>query len=429
MQHSDNSRQPALILLVLAGFISVSFITNLLGPIFPELISDFSIGLMLAGFFPFAFFIAYGVMSMPAGLLIERYGERAMMRFAYSLSTLSCLLFVALPHFAVAMLSLFCLGLAMSVLQVAMNPLLRFATGSTHYSFMAVLGQLLFGLVAAITPLIYQQLTALSFDGWLRPVLQLLPPTMPWLSLYLLFAVLCLLMLLWLWWLPFPSSHSQPPTAETASQMLGKQWALLRNATVQKYFLAIFCYVALEQGIANSIAVYLEQVHQLDAASIGATAVSQFWLNMTLGCVVGLGLLKLFDCRFILVLFSLASITLLFLAISGDASLALWSFPLLGASLSVMWSIIFALALNSVEAQHGAVAGVLCTGIIGGAFASPLLGLLAEQLDSLQSALLLLLLPLGYILSIGFWARPLVNNQNWWSERQRQARAGAEDVA
>ena len=429
MHISSNPQQPALILLVLAGFITVSFITNLLGPIFPELISDFSIGLMLAGFFPFAFFIAYGVMSIPAGLLIERYGERAMLRFAYSLSTLSCLLFIALPHFAVAMLSLFCLGLAMSILQVAMNPLLRFAAGSAHYSFMAVLGQLLFGLAAAITPLIYQKLTALSSDSWLAPVLQLLPPTMPWLSLYLLFAVLCLLMLLWLWWLPFPPSNSQLPKEESARNMLGKQWSLLKNRTVQKYFLAIFCYVALEQGIANSMAVYLQQVHQLDATSIGASAVSQFWLNMTIGCVLGLGLLKLFDCRFIIVLFSLTSIVLLLLALSGDAGLALWCLPLLGGSLSVMWSIIFALALNSVPAHHGAVAGVLCTGIIGGAFASPLLGLLAEQLGSLQWALLLLLLPLGYILSIGFWARPLVNNQNWWSERQRQSAAGAEDLA
>jgi FHS family L-fucose permease-like MFS transporter len=426
MQSTTTSRQPALILLVMAGFITVSFITNLLGPIFPELISDFSIGMMLAGFFPFAFFIAYGVMSIPAGLLIERYGERAMMRFSYSLSTLSCLLFVLLPNFAIAMLSLFCLGLAMSVLQVAMNPLLRFAAGSEHYSFMAVLGQLLFGLAAAVTPIIYQQLTALPTDSWLAPLLQFLPSTMPWLSLYLLFAFICLLMLLWLWLQPFPPTSTA--ANESARLMLRSQWLLLKNPTVQKFFVAIFCYVALEQGLANSIALYLQQVHQLDAASIGASAVSQFWLNMTIGCVLGLGLLKLFDCRFILVLFSLATVALLLLGLSGDAILAQWCLPLLGGSLSVMWSIIFALALNSVPGQHGAVAGVLCTGIIGGAFTSPLIGLLAEQLDSIQMAMLVLILPLGYILSIGFWARPLVNNQNWWSTRQARAES-LEDMA
>jgi fucose permease len=94
-----------------------------------------------------------------------------------------------------------------------------------------------------------------------------------------------------------------------------------------------------------------------------------------------------------------------------------------------MWSIIFALALNSVPGQHGAVAGILCSGIIGGAFASPLLGLLAERLDSIQLAMLLLFVPLAYIISVAFWARPLVNNQNWWANRQRQSPAGLEDVA
>lgn len=425
------SQHPVLILLVLTGFITVSFITNLLGPIFPELISDFGIGLMLAGFFPFAFFIAYGVMSVPAGLLIERFGERSMMLFAYGLSALSCGLFVLFPHFAVAMLSLFCLGLAMSVLQVVMNPLLRFAAGSEHYSFMAVLGQLLFGLTAATTPVIYQQLTALTTDAWLYPLLLWLPATMPWLSLYLLFAVICLLMLLWLWFLPFPKSTATEAAVEpeSAHKMLQSQWLLLKNRTVQKFFIAIFCYVALEQGIANSMAVYLQQMHQVDAASIGASAVGQFWLNMTMGCVLGLLLLKLFDCRFILLIFGAASLLLLLLGLSGDKQLALWCLPLLGASLSVMWSIIFALALNSVPGQHGAVAGILCSGIIGGAFASPLLGLLAERLDSIQLAMLLLFVPLAYIISVAFWARPLVNNQNWWANRQRQSPAGLEDVA
>lgn len=419
---------PLLILLVLTGFITVSFITNLLGPIFPELIADFGIGLMLAGFFPFAFFIAYGVMSIPAALLIERYGERAMMLFAYSLSALSCMLFVFFPHFAVAMLSLFCLGLAMSVLQVVMNPLLRFAAGSEHYSFMAVLAQLLFGLAAALTPLIYQKFTSLQADAWLYPLLLWLPEQMPWLSLYLLFAVICLLMLLWIWFLRFPLISNAEP-AESARQMLHSQWLLLKNHTVQKFFLAIFCYVALEQGIANSIAVYLQQVHQVDAASTGANAVGQFWLNMTLGCLLGLLLLKLFDCRFILLIFSIASLLLLLLGLSGDKQLALWCLPLLGGSLSVMWSIIFALALNSMPNQHSAVAGILCTGIIGGAFASPLLGLLAEQLDSIRLAMLFLLLPLFYIVSLVFRARPLVNNQNWWANRRRQSAGELEDAA
>ena len=425
------AKHVTLTMLVLTGFISLSFITNLLGPVFPELIEDFSIGLTLAGFFPFAFFIAYGVMSMPAGVLIERFGERNMMICAYALSAVSSVSFVLVPTFAVAMLALFALGLSMSLLQVAINPLLRSAAGSKHYSFMAVLAQLLFGLAATVTPLIYQKLTTLSDDNWLAPLLQWLPAGMPWLSLYLLFALLCSLMLVWLWLQPFPpradTSQQRLATGE-ARALLASQWQLLKNSTVQRYFFAVFCYVALEQGLANSMSVFLQQVHQLDATTVGASAVSQFWLNMTIGCAVGLLLLKLFDCRLILMVFSLASIGLLLAALFAEQAVALWCLPLLGAGLSVMWSVIFALALNSVPSQQGAVAGVLCTGIIGGAVVSPLLGVLTGLFGNIQLAMLCLLLPLAYILSICYWARPLVNNDNWWANRRQQTNTKLEQA-
>lgn len=60
------------VLLVLITFFVISFVSNLLGPIFPALIESYQIGLMLAGFFPFAFFAAYGLMSIPAGLIAQK---------------------------------------------------------------------------------------------------------------------------------------------------------------------------------------------------------------------------------------------------------------------------------------------------------------------------------------------------------------------
>lgn len=70
---------------------------------------------------------------------------------------------------------------------------------------------------------------------------------------------------------------------------------------------------------------------------------------------------------------------------------------------------IFALALNSVERHHGSFSGLLCTAIVGGAFGSLAVGWLGERLG-LRTGMLLLYVSLGYILSIGFWARPLVDN-------------------
>ena len=45
-----------LVTLLLFTFFTISFITNLLAPLFPALIESYDIGLALAGFFAFAFF-------------------------------------------------------------------------------------------------------------------------------------------------------------------------------------------------------------------------------------------------------------------------------------------------------------------------------------------------------------------------------------
>jgi fucose permease len=74
-----------------------------------------------------------------------------------------------------------------------------------------------------------------------------------------------------------------------------------------------------------------------------------------------------------------------------------------------MWSIVFSLALNSVARNHGSFSGILCTGIVGGAFVSLLVGWLGDQFG-LRAGMTVLYLTLGYILAIGFWARPLIDN-------------------
>jgi fucose permease len=74
-----------------------------------------------------------------------------------------------------------------------------------------------------------------------------------------------------------------------------------------------------------------------------------------------------------------------------------------------MYGIIFSLALNSVTKYHGSFAGILCTAIAGGAIFSLLIGKL-KDLIGLQAGMTILYLPLIYILSLSFWAKPIVRN-------------------
>jgi fucose permease len=65
-----------IVALIMLTFFVISFITNIFGPITPEIKNGFNLNYVLTAVLYFAFFIAYGVMSIPAGMLIEKYNEK-----------------------------------------------------------------------------------------------------------------------------------------------------------------------------------------------------------------------------------------------------------------------------------------------------------------------------------------------------------------
>jgi len=82
-----------------------------------------------------------------------------------------------------------------------------------------------------------------------------------------------------------------------------------------------------------------------------------------------------------------------------------------------MYPIIFSLALNSINEHHGSFSGILCTGIIGGAIGPLIIGWLGDHLG-LRSGMLFLYLTMGYILSIGFWAKPIITNKTIFDKKE-----------
>ncbi len=412
------------VILVLITFFAISFITNIIGPIFPALVNDFDISLAVAGFLPFAFFAAYGVMSIPAGILVDKYSEKPVMLGAFFMSALGSLLFALAPSFLLAMVSLFCIGTGMAMLQVAINPLLRVAGGEEHFAFYSVLAQLLFGGAATLSPLVYSAIvqgmnnaeSAGAIVGFLKSVV---PENMTWLSMYWLFALLSALMVIVIFMVKFPKVELAEDEAVGAWQVYKE---LFSNKTVILFFIGIAAYVGTEQGVANAISIFLQRYHGLDPLTVGASTVSNFWLMLTLGCFLGLALLKIIDSRLVLKIFSAGALVSLTAALFGSADTALIAFPLVGFFLSVMWSVIFSLALNSLANHHGSFAGILCTGIVGGGLASPIIGLLADVSGDLRIGMVVVYITLAYIFAIGFWAKPLVNNKtvNLFSGKNEQ---------
>jgi fucose permease len=399
-----------IVALIMLTFFVISFLTNVIGPLIPDIIKGFNLSLTLVALLPFAFFIAYGVMSIPSGMLIEKYNEKKMMVAAFVIAFLGSLLLALVPNYLTAVLSLFIIGCGMAMLQVVINPLLRTAGGEEHFAFNSVLAQLIFGGASFLSPLVYSYMVLNLKDGANKSLSlfhSLVPPGLPWISLYWLFAVICILMIVVIAFSKFPKVEL---SSEEKAGPLKTHIMLFRKRVVILFFIAMICYVGTEQGTANWMSQFLSAYHGYDPQTTGAKAVAYFWGLMTAGGVLGLLLLKIMDSRKVLVIFTVLALICLSAALFGSAKISLIAFPWIGFFASVMYPIIFSLALNSVNEHHGSFSGIIVTGIIGGAIVPLIIGWLGDHLG-LRNGMFFLYLTMGYILSIGFWAKPIITNK------------------
>lgn len=402
-----------MVILVFIVFFVISFITNILGSINPNVSDSFHLSGAMTGLLPFSFFIAYGVMSIPSGMLVEKYKEKKNMAGGWIVATAGAFIFALYPRYGVFLGSLFLIGASMAMMQVVINPLLRVSGGEENFAFFSVAAQLVFGAASFISPYVYTYLvTNLGTDKEagnfiLKTLGALTPDGLSWVSLYWVFGVITLLMV-------GVILISRFPVVERKEDEITEGWSthleLFKNKTVLLFTLGIFCYVGTEQGIANWISEFLRTYHGLSPETVGAPTVGKFWGLMTIGCVLGLVLLKILDSKIVLRMFTVAAIVILALTLFGSVKMALFGFQALGFCLSVMYSVIFSLGLNSIEKHHGTVAGIMCSAIAGGAIVSLIVGQLKDWFG-LRIGMLVIFLTLGYILSISFWAKPLIVNK------------------
>lgn len=392
------NRRALIIVYIMAVWFVISFVTNLIGPLMPIIISDFHLSLGLAGFLPFSFFLAYGLISIPAGTLVELRGPRTTLLSAFTLNLAGSLAIALYPSYLVVIAGLFIIGLGMAMLQVVINPLTRVTGGEGHFAFFSVMGQLVFGLASYVSPIAFSMLME-------RPGAA--QQTLVWVQFYrdFLIVFVTLIAITSVLSIPRVELSEQERTGGLASYR-----ELIRHRPVILFFVGIIAYVGTEQTLADWMSQFLSTYHHFEPTREGAHAVGLFWGLMSLGCVLGLVLLKLFDAKYVLAAFTVLAMICAAVALFGSASASLWAFPLTGFFLSVMYSIVFSFGLNSVSRHHGALSGILCTGILGGAVVPLLVGVLADRVG-LRIAMTTVFLTLAYILSVCVWARPLVKNE------------------
>lgn len=402
--------------LIMCFWFTISFITNILGPLIPDIIRNFQLtDLAMAGFIPTSFFLAYAIMSIPAGIMIDRWGEKLVLFCGFLMPFIGTVLFACLHTYPALLASSFIIGLGMAMLQTVLNPLQRTVGGEENYAFVAELAQFVFGTASFVSPLVYayliRELNPEVYQPGKNVLLDCLstvtPSSLPWVSLYWVFALLLLVMLVAVAMSKFPKIELKE---DEKSGSQSSYFSLFRQKFVWLFFLGIFCYVSTEQGTSIFMSTFLEQYHGVDPQTEGAVIVSYFWGLMTVGCLLGMVLLKLVDSKRLLQVSGGLTIVLLLVALLGSKEASMIAFPAIGFSISMMYSIVFSLALNSASQYHGSFAGILCSGIVGGA-GGPLIISTLSDMTSLRTGMLVILVFVGYITFIGFWAKPLVSNK------------------
>ena len=369
---------------VTALFFGWGFVTSLVDPLVAAVKSIFSLSNVEAQLTAFAFFIAYGVFSLPAALLVARLRAVASIILALGFMAIGCVVILFATNAAAyggVLTGLFVIAGGITVLQVAANPLAAALGPPERSHFRLTFSQAFNSLGTVLGPLVGAHL---FLQGLENVAGKSLDPSAKREALssidaaFIGIAMLILLLAAFIWLMrrrilkAAPASNGALGAAETIHQALSSRWTLLGGG-------AIFLYVGAEVAIGTQMALFLNDatVWNISLQQAGYY-VSLYWLGAMVGRFIGSGLMiKLPASRLLSIATALAALlclVVLFLggAAGGYAALAI------GLCNSIMFPTIFTLTLERSTASQEVTSGFLCTAIIGGAFLPLLAGAISD---------------------------------------------------
>ena len=349
----------------------------------------------------FAFFLAYGVVSLPAAAIMGRLGAANSIILALATMIAGCLIMpfaTIVRAYPIVLVGLFVIASGITLLQVAANPLSASLGRPERSHFRLVLSQAFNSLGTVIAPYLAARtlLQGGLFDE--GPVTEakiaysLGRIDVAYVFIALLIAVLALV----IWRVRHEITAAAPPpeVGTKVSSAFSSRWALAGA-------LSIFLYVGAEVAIGSVMVNFLEQpdVLAVTAAQAGSF-VSLYWLGAMVGRFIGSGLLYKLPAGPLLAgaAVAAAALCLTISQITGPVAGVLAIS--VGLFNSIMFPVIFSLTIARSSAPQSATSGLLCMAIVGGAFV-PLA--FAQVADASGSRFLAFLVPMACYLVIALF--------------------------
>ena len=430
MQQQKSYRSAFIVITSL--FFLWGFITVLVDSLIPRLRDVFELSYFQAGLVQFAFFLAYFLFSIPAGLLLSRIGYKKGIIIGLVTMAVGCLLFYPASSnriFGIFLLGYFTLAAGITILQVAANPYVSVLGSEEGASSRLNLSQAFNSLGTTIAPVVgalfllsdtimsSEEISALSNTQreayYIAEAGTVQQP-------FLYIAGFILLLVVMFAVIKLPKLMQQNPK--------GGYGTLLKNKLVMMGVVGIFLYVGAEvaigsylvnyfldmglasvvaenetmMGIANTIAkIFNQNFSGKDPKSILGIFVIFYWGGAMIGRFVGAYLTKVMRPARVLAIFSILAMLMLLITINSGGLIAMWSILSVGLFNSIMFPTIFTLTLEGLGDLKPQASGLLCTAIVGGALIPPAYGFLTDHMG-FKLALVLVILCYGYILLFGY---------------------------
>jgi FHS family L-fucose permease-like MFS transporter len=369
-------------------FFAWGFITSLVDPLVAAVKGVFHLSDVEAQLSAFAFFIAYGVMSLPGAVILARLKSVPSVLISLGLMVLGCLVMLAAANLAiypVVLLGLFVLASGITILQVAANPLSAALGSPSRSHFRLTFSQAFNSLGTFIGPYLGASLFLKGVEVKQGTVVT---PAVRAASLYgidraffWIAGLIILIGILIYAGRKMISAAAPPPPHETADLGIG---ATVREAISSPWALfgglAIFLYVGAEVSIGTQMALFLNSTSVWNVALERAGKfVSLYWGGAMVGRLIGSALLtKIKAPHLLAVSTGIACLLCLFVFSVGGISGGYAALSI-GLFNSIMFPVIFTITLERSSASEEATSGLLCFSIVGGAILPLIVGFVSQH--------------------------------------------------
>ena len=357
-------------------FFAWGFITSNNDPLIVALRAAFSLDYAEALLTQIVFFVAYGMLSLPAAWLTSRIGSIDMILWSLGLMALGCLLVVGstnLASFWPILAALFVLASGYTALQVAANPLaaelgpperrhFRLNFAQAFNSLGVVIGVHFGSFVMLGGPVV--ETGSGAFLGAVDRAFLIMAGMLA--ALLLAFGLMRQFLA--------RATPDRLPAPSGMFDALGSRWAVFGAV-------AIGLYVGAEVSIGSIMINFLNQpdVLGLSLEEAGGYLANFYWGGALCGRIVGTLLLTRFRATWLLGLCGMIAALLCFTVLITDGPVGGIAALGIGFFNSIMFPTIFSLTLERSGVSQSATSGLLCLAIFGGALLPIAVGEIADS--------------------------------------------------